>query len=544
MDNINNYDNNNFQTRVRVLAVDDNIVCLKLLVLGLQQCGYEVTAKTGALEALAILKENKDNFDIVITDVIMPDVDGFKLLELIRLETDIPVIMISMNGDPRNVVKGLKHGAIDYLEKPVKIEDLRKLGEYVPKKPEDVHPPSSIETRETIIQSLPPEDNKEKNMGKEDEMSRSDQIASSQKKHTKKRITWTRELHRKFVDAIQQLQVDVHSNMPFVFYFSSYNYILSSAEIIPTKILEIMDEPYLTRENVGSHLQKYRKLLTKQRETAGQDNNCIIDTNRTIRHFHDADFTASTSNTGRPSIIHSNHGGGYGMSNAGQMNPLSIYYATTGISDSFSANPKPLNDLQFQRNLLHSQVMDQMQPAMPSPLLGNITQYPKLAADSRLLPETNRMEFQAVNSRGQIVNDYTAISPQIPYFGSGYQYPSPVTPSISSHPGHYNLPVMGIRPYSQSPNDFNHVCSPYQISRSFPNQVVLKSQPDLLLEQVKCPLPGNFSGHFDAANMTTFGGQGRSEMNESAGNKHFMPNNNQHNFSNLDNDLSAILNEV
>lgn len=51
-----------------------------------------VTAKTGALEALAILKENKDYFDIVVTDVTMPDIDGFKLLELIRLETDIPVI--------------------------------------------------------------------------------------------------------------------------------------------------------------------------------------------------------------------------------------------------------------------------------------------------------------------------------------------------------------------------------------------------------------------------------------------------------------------
>ncbi|KAL2500581.1 two-component response regulator ARR18-like [Forsythia ovata] len=485
---------------------------------------FAVTAKTGALEALEILKENKDKFDIVITDVIMPDVDGFKLLELIRLETDIPVIMISMNGDPRNVVKGLKHGALDYLEKPVKIEDLRKLWEYVPKKPEYDHPPSSIETRETIVQSLPPEDYKEKNIGKEDEMSRSDQMASSQKKHTRKRISWTRELHRKFVDAIQQLQVDVHS------------------KIIPTKILKIMDEPDLTRENVGSHLQKYRKLLMKQRETAGQDNNCIIDTNRTIRHFPDADFTASTSNTGRPSIIHSNHDGGYGMSNAGQMNPLSRYYARTGISDSFSANPISLNDLQFQQNLLHSQVMDQMQPAMPSPMLGNITEYPKLVADSCLQPETNRMEFQAVNSRGQIVNDYLAISPQIPYFGSGYQYPSPVTPLISSHPGHYNLPVMGIRPYSQTPNDFNHVCSPRQLSRGFPNQVVLNSQPDLLLEQVNCQLPGNFSGHFDAANMTTFGGQARSEMNESEGNKQIIPNDNQHNFSSQDNDLSAILN--
>ncbi|KAL2553445.1 Two-component response regulator ORR24 [Forsythia ovata] len=374
---------------------------------------------------------------------------------------------------------------LDYLEKPFKIEDLRKLWEYVPKKPGYDHPPSSIEIRETIVQSLPPEDYKEKNMGKEDEMSRSDQIASSRKKHTRKMITWTRELHMMFVDAIQQLEVDVRS------------------KIIPTKILEIMDEPDLARDNVGSHLQKYRKLLTKQRETAGQDNNCIIDTNRTIRHFPHADFTTSTSNTSRPSIIHSNHDGGYGMSNVGQMNPPSRYYARTEISDSFTTNLKPLNDLQFQQNLLHSQVMDQMQSSMTSPMFGNITQYPKLVADSCLQPETNRMEFQAVNSKGQIVNDYMAIFPQITYFGSGYQYPSPVTLLISSQPGHYNLPVMGIRPYSQYPNDFNHVCSPCQISRGFPNQVVLNSQPDLLLEQVKCPLPGNFSGHFDVANMTT-----------------------------------------
>ncbi|KAL2516422.1 two-component response regulator ARR18-like [Forsythia ovata] len=101
---------------------------------------------------------------------------------------------------------------------------------------------------------------------------------------------------------------------------------------------------------------------------------------------------------------------------------------------------------------------------------------------------------------------------------------------------------MGIRPYSQSSYDFNHVCFPCQISKGFPNQVILNSQPDLLLEQVKCPLPGNFSGHFDVANMTTFGGQARSEMNESAGNKQIIPNDNQHNFSSQDNDLSAILN--
>lgn len=110
------------------------------------------------------------------------------------------------------MVKGVKHGAQDYLAKPVKVEDLRKLWEYATKKPEYDHTPSSIETRETVVQSLSPEDYKERDMEKEDEISRSDQITSSRKKHTKKRITWTRQLHKKFLDAIQQLQVDLHSS--------------------------------------------------------------------------------------------------------------------------------------------------------------------------------------------------------------------------------------------------------------------------------------------------------------------------------------------
>lgn len=51
-----------------------------------------VTATTKACEALEMLRENRENFDIVITDVKMPDMDGFTLLKIIGLEMDIPVI--------------------------------------------------------------------------------------------------------------------------------------------------------------------------------------------------------------------------------------------------------------------------------------------------------------------------------------------------------------------------------------------------------------------------------------------------------------------
>lgn len=53
---------------------------------------FAVTTTSQAITALKLLRENKNNFDLVISDVHMPDMDGFKLLELVGLEMDLPVI--------------------------------------------------------------------------------------------------------------------------------------------------------------------------------------------------------------------------------------------------------------------------------------------------------------------------------------------------------------------------------------------------------------------------------------------------------------------
>lgn len=58
-------------------------------------CCFTVTTTSQARTALAMLRENKYRFDLVISDVHMPDMDGFKLLELVGLEMDLPVISIN-----------------------------------------------------------------------------------------------------------------------------------------------------------------------------------------------------------------------------------------------------------------------------------------------------------------------------------------------------------------------------------------------------------------------------------------------------------------
>ncbi|PPS02998.1 hypothetical protein GOBAR_AA17643 [Gossypium barbadense] len=123
-------ENDSFPVGMRVLAVDDDPTCLLLLETLLTKCKYNTTTSQ-AITALKMLRENKNKFDLVISDVHMPDMDGFKLLELVGLEMDLPVIMLSANGDTKLVMKGITHGACDYLLKPVRIEELQNIWQHV-----------------------------------------------------------------------------------------------------------------------------------------------------------------------------------------------------------------------------------------------------------------------------------------------------------------------------------------------------------------------------------------------------------------------------
>ncbi|XVF89380.1 hypothetical protein PTKIN_Ptkin19aG0125700 [Pterospermum kingtungense] len=114
---------------IRVLAVDDDPTCL--LESLLRRCEYDVITTNLAVTALKLLRENKNKFDLVISEVFMPDMDGFELLDLVVHEMDLPVIMLSASGDRELVMKAVVHGASDYLLKPVRIEQLQNIWEHV-----------------------------------------------------------------------------------------------------------------------------------------------------------------------------------------------------------------------------------------------------------------------------------------------------------------------------------------------------------------------------------------------------------------------------
>jgi DNA-binding response OmpR family regulator len=107
---------------MRILAVDDDRNNLKMLAFLLKEEGYEVlTADNGKL-ALELVETKHP--DLVILDVMMPQLDGLEVCRRIRQTMDVPIIILSAKGETSDKVLGLELGADDYLPKPFEPSEL------------------------------------------------------------------------------------------------------------------------------------------------------------------------------------------------------------------------------------------------------------------------------------------------------------------------------------------------------------------------------------------------------------------------------------
>ncbi len=100
----------------KILLVDDEQRMLDLLSLYLTPKGYHCIKLTSAQAALHYLETDKA--DLLLLDVMMPEMDGFTACSEIRKYSDIPIIMLTARGEKADVVRGLKLGADDYISKP------------------------------------------------------------------------------------------------------------------------------------------------------------------------------------------------------------------------------------------------------------------------------------------------------------------------------------------------------------------------------------------------------------------------------------------
>jgi two-component system response regulator PilR (NtrC family) len=109
-----------------LLVVDDELSMREFLKILLEKEGYEVTTASEASSALELFQ--KEEFDLIISDIKMPGIGGLSLLEKVKeIDSSVPVIMITAYASPENAVFAMKSGAFDYITKPFKVDEIIKI---------------------------------------------------------------------------------------------------------------------------------------------------------------------------------------------------------------------------------------------------------------------------------------------------------------------------------------------------------------------------------------------------------------------------------
>ena len=114
--------------RIRIFVVDDEEDLTDLLHYQLGKAGFEVKFSNNPFDALGKARDFIP--DLIILDVMMPDLDGFQLLRMIRSDNLLqktPVIMLTAKSGVEHRIKGLEQGADDYLGKPFNVSELIRL---------------------------------------------------------------------------------------------------------------------------------------------------------------------------------------------------------------------------------------------------------------------------------------------------------------------------------------------------------------------------------------------------------------------------------
>jgi DNA-binding response OmpR family regulator len=108
--------------RKRILVVDDDAKTVELVKLYLSRDGYQVLIAYDGVEALRLARETRP--DLIVLDLMLPDIDGVEVCRTLRRETDIPVIMLTAKTTDQDKLTGLDSGADDYVTKPFSPREL------------------------------------------------------------------------------------------------------------------------------------------------------------------------------------------------------------------------------------------------------------------------------------------------------------------------------------------------------------------------------------------------------------------------------------
>ena len=119
---------------MKILVVDDDLNIQEMLSAGLSRYGYSVQVSGSAIDALSVIEKVK--FDLMIIDVMMPDMDGYEICRQLKASEAarlIPVVLVTALYDREAKIKGIDSGADDFIGKPINffLEMIQFLAELI-----------------------------------------------------------------------------------------------------------------------------------------------------------------------------------------------------------------------------------------------------------------------------------------------------------------------------------------------------------------------------------------------------------------------------
>jgi two-component system KDP operon response regulator KdpE len=106
----------------RVLVIDDDVLLVRLIEHSLSQVGVEVLKAYGGYDGISLVRTQQP--DLVILDIVLPDIDGWEVLQRIRQISKVPILMLTIKENEEDIVRALNQGADDYCTKPVGMREL------------------------------------------------------------------------------------------------------------------------------------------------------------------------------------------------------------------------------------------------------------------------------------------------------------------------------------------------------------------------------------------------------------------------------------
>jgi two-component system response regulator MtrA len=106
----------------RILLVEDDASIREVTAIGLRNAGFTVTTAADGAEGFRLFQ--REPFDLLLLDVMLPALDGLELTRAVRRTSTVPIVMLTALGDTHDVVVGLEAGADDYVKKPFEVPEL------------------------------------------------------------------------------------------------------------------------------------------------------------------------------------------------------------------------------------------------------------------------------------------------------------------------------------------------------------------------------------------------------------------------------------